>query len=252
MAAYVEEKFELGFILDEAKLRKIADVIESRTSRNSLLYKVFRGDSYSYETIELGDVIQEDNDIKMIDSSDLDFSLVFSRDGLSISITGEDRDSVFLLYSDLKEYIKNQVLKSQLISYDAAPTVGLFISLTALSIVLYYMMHPLVNIDKEYINQILSSGDIHKKIDYMIYSKLRNEEAVKPFIFPVLMFIPFVFSARAIRSIMKFVSPTNVFLFGHRKFKYEDKNSLISKIFWGVIVATCVSIVAGYFLLITT
>jgi hypothetical protein len=61
--AFVEHAFRGGFLLDETRLRKLKDIIESRETRGSdskMLYRVYRGDSYSYETASVDDVVNED------------------------------------------------------------------------------------------------------------------------------------------------------------------------------------------------
>ena len=62
MGAYVEEILLDGFILDEGKLRKITDLVESRIDNVPVIFKVHRGDSYSYETTNIEDVTNEDNE----------------------------------------------------------------------------------------------------------------------------------------------------------------------------------------------
>lgn len=122
MGAFVEHSFKGGFLLDEERIRKIRDIVTTRVSKHSpaLLpkFKVYRGDSYSYITESLDDVTAEDNDdwrkITRLDvlieqKDDLDFRMTFSKDGAELNIKGEDRDEVFLLFSDLREYMNNDV-----------------------------------------------------------------------------------------------------------------------------------------------
>ena len=103
MGAFVEEKFKGGFILDEGKLRKTTDLIEKRSGDSPVTFKVYRGDSYSYETSDIDDVVNEDNEdwraitkLEQIVKKDkeLDFKLAFSSEGPSIYITPESVTSL--------------------------------------------------------------------------------------------------------------------------------------------------------------
>src|SRR5687767_6503838 len=115
MAAYVEHKFTRGFLLDEERLRRLRDIIAKRTEHANLplTFKVYRGDSYSYETDSLDDVAREDNedwrkitrlDVLINGKDELSFELTFSKDGAFLKIVGADRDKVFLLFSDIRDY----------------------------------------------------------------------------------------------------------------------------------------------------
>jgi len=128
--AFVEHSFRGGFLLDETRLRKLKDIIENRETRVSdskIIYQVYRGDSYSYETESVDDVVNEDNEdwrritrldlrIALPDPEDddhqgaLHFRLSFSyKEGCELRISADDRDRVFLLFSDLRDYIQNEV-----------------------------------------------------------------------------------------------------------------------------------------------
>ena len=102
MAAYVEHHFLKGFLLDEEKLRKLVNIINQRLSRStppiSHKFRVFRADSYSYETDNVEDIINEDNtdwrkitklQIKALSEKEFEFDLTFSNDGTDIKINGD-------------------------------------------------------------------------------------------------------------------------------------------------------------------
>jgi hypothetical protein len=65
MAAYVEHRFDKGFLLDEERLRKLVSIISQRLTKSEPPtphnLRIFRADSYSYETENVQDVINEDN-----------------------------------------------------------------------------------------------------------------------------------------------------------------------------------------------
>lgn len=53
-----------------------------------------------------------------INSDNFDFSLDFDEKIVNLSINGENRDKVFLLYSELKDYISNDVCTQRIIIKD--------------------------------------------------------------------------------------------------------------------------------------
>lgn len=255
MGAYVEEKFVGGFILDEGKLRKIADLIERRCNGASLVYKVHRGDSYSYETSVIDDVVNEDNEdwraitrllLRVEQVGQLDFSFTFS-DGASLYITGNDRDAVFLLFSDLREYMNNEVLIVPPLSKETTDRISVMIMAAGVLFMFYVFYSTIVGKDPALLKAALDSTEVNEKLDFLI----KNGEAPIQgrFIFwvPVAMFIAFAIPLDLIGKVRSFIFPTNQFLFGDRKKKYEARVALVSKIFWGVGVTLIVSIIAGFF-----
>lgn len=254
MGAYVEEKFKGGFLLDEGKLRKIVDLIEHRNGDESIVFKVFRGDSYSYETQSLEDVINEDNDdwrsitklqISLAEEHPLEFHLTFSDEGLSIFITGENRDSVFLIYSDLREYFNNDVLKKPPMSEKTGGLVAMILMLSSMAIVFFFSFSDQMNKDPSVVRAVLDSNDLHEKINYLI-SDREEKNGEFPYLYIlVILAAPVILMTGAVQGIWNFIFPSNQFLFGDRKKKYEARMALISKIFWGVVVALIVSMIAS-------
>lgn len=254
MGAYVEEKFEGGFLLDEGKLRKIVDIIESRTGKSSSKFKVFRGDSYSYDTSSVDDVVNEDNEdwraitrlqIKLSDENPLEFKLTFSDEGMSIYITGEDRDAVYLLFSEIREYAKNDVLQLAPMSEKTGRIVSLLFMVAVMTFFMYSMLEPQINKDSSIVQAVLESSDTNKKLDYLISDReLANNGKSYYWLF-LLLLLPILISTEILQKSWNFIYPSNQFLFGERKKKYESRMSLLSKIFWGVIVALVVSVIAS-------
>ena len=139
MSAFVEHSFDRGFLLDEPKLRKLHELVAARLSKLQtpipVRFKVYRGDSDSYETEAVQDVINEDNedwraitrlDVTAIVTDVLDFELSFSGKRPSLRIVGDDRDAVFLLFSDVREYMTNEVLAGRGTDRDTWRFTGFF------------------------------------------------------------------------------------------------------------------------------
>lgn len=255
MGAYVEERFEGGFLLDEGKLRKIVDIIETRTGESSSKFKVFRGDSYSYETSSVDDVVNEDNEdwraitrlqIKLSDENPLEFMLTFSGRGMSIYITGEDRDTVYLLFSEIREYAKNDVLQLAPMSANTGRIVSLLFMTAVTAFVMYSIFEPQINKDLSMAQAALESSDTNTKLDYLISDReLISKGKSSLYWILILLFLPIIVSTEILQKFWNFIYPSNQFLFGERKKKYESRMSLFSRIFWGVIVALVVSVIAS-------
>ncbi len=255
MGAYVEEKLKGGFILDEGKLRKISDLIERRINGASLLYKVYRGDSYSYETSEIDDVVNEDNEdwraitkLQLLVKQDeqLDFKFTFS-DGASVYITGNDRDSVFLIYSDLREYMKNEVLTKPPLSDKSARILGMLLLVAVMSVFMYTILSAIADKDPSLMKAALDSQDVNQKLDFLIKDRKEPLQGKSAYWLILVMIIPILATSDLIHKAWNFVFPTNLFLFGDKRKKHEARMGLVSKIFWGVGVAFIVSIIASVF-----
>ncbi|MFQ2014478.1 hypothetical protein ACK336_14725 [Aeromonas veronii] len=251
MAAYVDHEFEGGFILDEGKLRKISELIQNRYDSEVLIFSVYRGDSYSYMTKEVGDVVNEDNDDWraisrleiLINSEDVNLKFNFSERNFSINITGSNRDTVFLLFSDLKEYINSEVISRKQISQNTIMSIATLFVLASLCAYLYFTTKgSITTISKE---AAIKSSDIAEKLNYLISSGRNRETADLPMIAMTILLIPVMLFSGQIQKAINFIFPTNQFLFGKNIDKYMKRKKLVSNIFWVVIVGVLVSVVSG-------
>jgi hypothetical protein len=121
MSAKVSKKFDKKFELNEESIRRIHSDIRKRVPEDKhkeIIFEIFREDSLVYQTSEIDRVLSENNDstqkIKSIKIGYLDESLnielIFdSVDGAKLTVVGEDRDTVYLISSELKEYIQKEV-----------------------------------------------------------------------------------------------------------------------------------------------
>ena len=253
MGAFVEEKLEGGFVLDEGRLRKIVDLIEKRISGIPVQFKVFRGDSYSYETSAIEDVINEDNEdwraitkleLLIKQGEDFQFKLAFS-EGTSLYITGNDRDSVFLLYSDLKEYLNNEVQTRAPLSEKGARIISTLFLVIVMSVIMYPMLSSIANKDHDLIQAALKSTDVNEKLNFLINDRKKSFEGTSPYWLIFILLMPLIATTEVFHKVWNFVFPTNLFLFGEKKKRHEARMGLINKVFWGVGVALIVSIVAS-------
>lgn len=258
MGALVEHKFEKGFILDEQRLRKIKELIEIRLQNHSnpteIKYRVSRGDAFTYETPSIETVINEDNDdwraisrleIIFEETEKLKFELKFSSNGAYIEIIGEDRDAVFLLFSDIKQYITNEVLSK----FHIPPKFTKFIPIAIFTIIASIIIYNLNGLGSytELADKAISSNSIEEKLNFLIQDKkLASPSSAAMRWSLALILIPFISLLGVGDWVTKQIAPTNLFLFGSRKEKYERQKGLREKVIWGILVGLAVSLIASY------
>jgi hypothetical protein len=258
MGAYVDHKFDQGFFLDEERLRKLHDLIASRLAKFERpltpSYKVFRGDSYSYETDSVGDVAKEDNEdwraiarleVVAHDPDVFDFKLSFSDKGLVAEISGDDRDSVFLLFSDLKSYIQDQVLVGRGLSRDVARGITMLLMFITMAGFLFFGLRNL-GADPDSAQAALDSHDVAEKLDYLIEARSGDKPRASSYgwLF-AMMALSVLGISGALEAAWRIAFPSNVFLFGARKVAFERRRAFLGRIFWVVIVGLGVSAAAG-------
>jgi len=257
MGAHVEHRFDKDFVVDEERLRKIRSIIDARLSKldvtSGLFYKVRRGDSFSYETESIEQVIEEDNedwrritglDIKLEEKDRLELVLAFSRSGVSLVMEGAERDEVFLLFSDLKHYLDNEVAtcRSRHILDDK-----LLPALFPLGFLFFLILFMFIFTDRpeEHIRQaVLESQDLADKLNFLVEHKAKDRSST---IFSATLFATVILLAAAVAfsQALRHAYPSNDFVFGKRKELLEKRRAVIGKVFWGIGVTLVVSIVAG-------
>lgn len=253
MGAHVKHNFKKGFLVDEEKLRKIHDIILKRIRDDGIEYHIFREDSFSFKTTNVDDIINEDNPkwakINEIElnskSKDFDLNIDFSEESVELSINGENRDDVFLLYSELKDYMSNEVctLKVTYRYISSYLSKGIFIAFVFSIICIAFIMSG-NQMSEEVTNNIIASNDIDKKINFIIQQNvIQSEEYKILYLFPIFL-VP-VFIYKPILSIISYLFPSNLFLIGKEIENYKRKLKLRSNLFWGIIIASTISILTG-------
>lgn len=221
MSAFVVHSFRGGFLLDETRLRKIKDIVESREKKSpdsKLIYRVYRGDSYSYETETVDDVVNEDNEdwrritrlvlhisrpapsptleahttSEAAENNDLHFRLSFSdKEGCELRIAANDRDRVFLLFSDLRDYVQNEVTITRTIDQETSRFLGMLTSLVLIMLTMAAVAYTLLHVEPTSLAQVLRNPDIGAKLNYLIEQKTRPLTLRLLAIFIVLMGLSF-------------------------------------------------------------
>lgn len=279
MGAFVHEEFKKGFLLDEERVRKINDLITKRLipgDKYEIKYKVFREDAFYYDTSSIDEILSEENirgqkieqlqiivnEIIEDDKDDNEkFQLVLEFDketGVDLNVSGRSRDFVFLLSSDIKEYVKHNVANCFLSIQDnylkiirrSSPTIGFLFLTIAFLIIMISTMNNIKNTD---INVAVQSIDTNEKLNMLLRLSQSNSTAnvldqfKKVIPLYIILFILMVIFGN-LDKILKFLFPANLFLIGKEKDSYDKNRKIRSNTTAGLIV----SIIAGLIVWLVT
>jgi hypothetical protein len=252
MGAFVRHEFRKGFLLDEERIRKINEILNQRLTgvegSPKPTYKVYRADAFSYTTVDVQDVINEENSewqritrlaVSASSGDILDLKLDFDESGTGLHIEGEDRDFVYLLFSDLRQYLSNEVnvLRS------LPRRIGRLVTGIGMIIVSVIFM---VEVWPAPATTVLESQDIHEKLNVLI-----ERQTLSSPILPVLLgmlallMIGQLLGEEKLLKMVELFFPQNIFLFGKELDRYARIQTLRNRIFWGVIVASVVGVATG-------
>jgi flagellar basal body-associated protein FliL len=257
MSAYVEHEFKKAYLLDEERLRKVNSILTNRSptvpDTSAHMYKVFRSDSYSYATDSVDMILKEDNpewakiEKLEVSSSKIEkfrLLLVFGKDGTKLEIEGEDRDQVFLLFSDIKEYLNAEVNTRWKASERIISLSLMVLTLFALTIVFYFTTSK--GYDEEGAKSAMQSTDIASKLNFIIQNQLQKDHSSSiGLVFPLLMLVMLATLTRVPRRIFCYFYPQNQFLIGKQKVIIEKRREFFSKVFWIIIIGLIVTVIGG-------
>jgi len=257
MAANVEYVFNKYFELDEEKLRRIHAIIKKRVNeknQSDIEFLVKRIDNLVFITKNIDDIINETNDstskIQSIfisiknDEQDLQVELSH-RDGAALSLSGEDRDNVFLLSSELKEYISKEVANKRSLSWLQSRFILPFTMVIFVAYCMYVVSAASAEVSVT-LEQALHTSNIDEKLNYLILKASKSSESYKLLPALLIMFTLLMLQLLPISKVLNILFPKNTFLFGKEIQTIERKKKLASNIFWGVIVAGVLSAVIAY------
>lgn len=254
MAANVEYKFPGHFEIDEEKLRRVYSIIKKRANNigdDNILFSITRLDNLIYITENIDDIINESNDsiskitkIEIIHNTNkLKMSINFNhRDGSSIEVTGDDRDEVFLLSSELKEYISKEIANIK--SWWWMNTRNIFsISIVIIALVMAYRFNSIKHLDDNELKTLLNSTDINAKLNHIINTiNLTNSSATGVGILFGVVTLLIIVTFLPFDKITSYFFPKNNFLFGKQIEHIRKRRKTNSNIFWVVIVGGALSL----------
>jgi len=267
MGAHVDFEFKRDFMIDEERLRSIHNIIYDRMDKEYKLkpvYMIYCTDNYVYTTDSIEDILKEENNefkkitrLKIIpeqNTNNFKFTLEFNSKQTydieattTLKVEGEDRDFVFLFFSDLKTYLISEVNTRRKISLKILGLIRILPLFSILIIPSYFLFDN--NVFERDI--ALNTQDINIKLNYII-----NNIAIKGFsnyrtlyylLIPVLILISYSesFSITLNKVISQYLYPSNLFLFGKELTRFNKILDLRSKIIWGEIVTLIISVLAS-------
>ncbi|SDI57325.1 hypothetical protein [Desulfosporosinus hippei] len=268
MGAHVEFIFPRGFVIDEERLRKIHSIIQDRLDdkfRIKPKYKIYRSDNFVYTTLNIEDILEEDNSewqkitrlqIEAENSSDIPFIFKLDFDSkTTLTVEGEDRDFVYLFFSDLKTYLTNEVNTKYIFSASVFYSVLRNLPLFTVIIIFYRAMKNIKPISNDELKGIMDNKDVILKLNYLIEKDAVSTLSINTTNFNliiVLMILSMAIIAlndyfgNYFKNMMyKYLLPFNLFLWGKENTRYKKLIDLRSKIIWGVGVALIISVIAS-------
>ena len=273
MSAFAQHKFVGTALIDEERLRKISDIISKRFQaadvQDEINYTIYRTDGLYYVTPNLDDILKEDNSswqkisrvlIQNKVKGEISLEVNITRSDISLDIQGEDRDFVFLIFSDLREYISHEVISKGMPQRLSIFVPGIIAACIGSAFVMLLLSNSNVYKDPNMTEQFttaLQSNDVNKKLDYLITSLSKPKESDKPI--PTTTAISVSLGAGAlillvITGMLFIPNPANsgtkslgnnAFLIGKEIEQFRNRREFRSKIIWVVIVGFIVSLLSS-------
>jgi hypothetical protein len=264
LGAFVDSEFTKGYILDEEKIRKLNEILVSRASQIhpdcKPTFKIYKSDTFSYTTDDLQKILSETNaDWEKIErltmfmkyDDDFDLKLDFGNEGTKLHIEGKERDVVYLIFSELKQYIANEVTVIKPFIGTKFKSFFLYISFILLSVVLAITMFStgfFSNTSTLTKSDALNTQDLQLKLNFLIEKQSDpSSEKDLPYIFigyMVLMLLV-IFGGDLLLRPIKYLFPDHIFLIGKEIEKNSKRLTLRQNILWVVIVGSIVCIITG-------
>ncbi len=258
MSAKVNNKFPKGFEISEESIRRIYADIKKRVpieNHHDIIFEVFREDSLVYRTAEVDRVLTEDNDstrkIKSlrflyVDNS-LNIILAFDAEkGVEMTVEGEDRDTVYLISSELREYIEKEVAFIYNINKLTVPKLIPFYFVVVMVIVMFVLKSTMP--EQPNVETLLNSSDLNEKLNYLISfaskAKVMDRTYYVPILIPILFMLCILFP---IEKLMRYFIPSNIFLIGKQITIVRNRRETTKNFFWGGLVALVIAFASGYY-----
>ena len=268
MSAFVDYTFDKGFILDEERIRKLNDILLTRGQQLAgnckPMYKVYRADTFTYTTEDLRQILSEDNadwqrvvrlavSLKQDDDFMLDLDFDGNDDKTKLHIEGSDRDFVFVFFSELRQYISNEI---SVINRRKVRPILAFIAVSILFLMLFwlYSFWGKQTAAAFMTEDTLKSQDINVKLNYIITITADQMDMFSGYpgyaLFSMISLACVTFIALLAHEIgldkpIKRLFPNNIFLIGKEIGRHAKRQSLRQNIMWGIIISSIISVVTG-------
>jgi hypothetical protein len=269
MGAFAERVFDKGFLLDEERIRKLNAMLMTRgqhlAEECKPTYRVYRADTYTYTTEDIQEVIDEDNvswqrivefDALLDAGSDLSLQLQFRQEGppTLLLIEGEDRDNVFLLFSELRQYLTNEVNTIQPLAKRIYRGILVVLGIMLVASAAYALFGLDVYFrgrvpDRLSVEAALASQDIAEKLNFLIEYQATPLPSIVRYYAPGLcIFIAAAITGTSSRwwtGLIEHIFPSNIFLLGKELERNARRQSVRHNILWGIVISFVIGVLGG-------
>jgi hypothetical protein len=262
--AFVDNEFTKGYVLDEERIRKLNEILVTRGGQIhpdcKPTFKIYKADTFSYTTDDVQKVLSENNadwekierlTIFMKHDDDFYLNLDFGNETTKLHIEGKERDVVFLIFSELKQYIGNEIaiikpfIGTKSKSFMSAVSSIFFVLIFSVYMFSSDVFKNTATISKA---EALNSQDIQIKLNFLI-EKQSDPSSLRTFPFVmigamILTFLP-LFGGEFLLRPIKYLFPNRVFLIGKEIEKHAKRLTLRQNLLWVVIIGSAISIGTG-------
>jgi len=264
LGAFVDSEFTKGYILDEERIRKLNEILVTRGAQIHAdckpTFKIYKADTFSYTTDDLQKILNENNaDWERIErltvfmKQDDDFYLIldFGSETTKLHIEGKDRDIVFLIFSELKQYIANEItIINPFIGRPSKTSAQAISSIILILVFAIYMFSSDIFKNTSTISKVaaLSAQDLQTKLNFLI-ERQNDSSSLRTFPFAMtgamlLLLLPIIGLDFFLRPI-RYLYPSRVFLIGKEIEKHSKRLVLRQNLLWVVIVGSAIGIGTG-------
>lgn len=257
MAAQVDYEFKRNFILGEEHLRRCIEIVANRAAvaaATPVLLKISRADAFVYTTESVDTVLREDNGgglaidkVEVIIVNErIDFSLSFSRKkGASLRVSGESRDDVFLLTSEVKQYVETAILVRWGIQYDSQFLIRIF-GVLVFGFASFGMAMSIPAVDDLKIQSVLASADLAEKLNFLIDRGKGNGFSKGFAILSVVSMILVAFGGQFFIGAWNWIYPTNQFGIGMNISILEKRRVIRERLVWVVAASVVLGLLVEF------
>ncbi len=257
MNAQLQMDFKKGFLLTEEHLVKLSDVVHRRLSDahidTPLTFKVYQVDGALFEVEKYDLVTCEENSKRnavkrlelLSDAKPFSLKLIFDpKEFVDLSIESDNKDFAYLLFSDIKEYLTSEVLKFRSFTFYSVFSSKFLLPVVALilPIVIFWLFKERPS--TEQITHLLSSTDIHEKLNFLVESAVKREDPGK-LMYALLVIFGLFVAAVFFGSLLDKAFPRNIFYWGKAIANYDRFVRIREKVIWGIVVAFLIGVTSA-------
>lgn len=244
MGAQFTHEFSGGFIVGEEHLRRCVQIISERLSSRENLpviaVKVVRSDSFVYSTETVDMVAKEENsgDLSIVEvevvakASDINLALIFAKKGATLRVEGSNRDEVFLLADEIRQYVRAATMSRWVMSRSSEHVFRLLWVIAIGVGGIIYISGAAGGLDAGKAQAALDSSDLAMKIDFLIERSRRTSNIDK---FPLYFAIGaavMAFGHSVILRALRWIYPVNQFSIGKNISNLANRAALREKLVW--------------------